>query len=137
MIRRRAFVAGAGAFLQAARTGSAAGRAYPAGVQRRIRLAIAGGGFGASFHWHEHPNCDVVAVTDLAPDRRDRLRQAYRCDNVYDSLEQLLSREKRLDAVAVFTGPLDHCAHASLCFDRGLHVFLHARQCPLSKKHCN
>src|SRR5687768_7659172 len=119
-ISRRGFLAVAGVSLQANGSIPAAGRPYPAGSARRIRLAVAGGGFGASFHWHEHPNCDVVAVTDLAADRRDRLRTAYRCDKVYESLEALVSREKRLDAVAVFTGAPDHCEHVSLCFEHGL-----------------
>src|SRR5262245_44903062 len=32
---------------------------------KKLRMGIVGGGFGASFPWHEHPNCQVTAVSDL------------------------------------------------------------------------
>jgi predicted dehydrogenase len=89
---------------------------------KRIRLAVVGGGFGASFHWHEHPGCTITAVADLRSDRRDRLRKAYRCDNVYSSLEEMLAKERNLDAVAVFTGATSHYRHVEMCMNGGLHV---------------
>ena len=101
---------------------SQAGRAFPAENPKKVRIAVVGGGFGASFHWHEHPNCAVTAVTDLYPQRRDALRNHYRCDNVYDSLEILLQKEKNVDAVAVFSGAVDHAKHVKACMERGLHV---------------
>src|SRR5262245_14988352 len=76
---------------------------------KKIRLAVVGGGFGASFHWHEHPQCTVAAVTDLYAVRRDRLRKNYRCDNVYESLEDMLQKKRRdFDAVAVFSDAPSH-----------------------------
>ncbi|MFB3827851.1 MAG: Gfo/Idh/MocA family protein [Bryobacteraceae bacterium] len=101
--------------------GTAAVAGQPASG-KRIRMAVAGGGFGAGFHWHEHPRCAVTAVTDLYPVRRKRLRDAYRCDNVYDSLEELLKKEKNVDAVAVFSDAPSHVKHARMCMERGLHV---------------
>ena len=89
---------------------------------RTIRLAVVGGGFGASFHWHEHPNCVVSAVTDLYAVRRQKLRDAYRCDSVYDSLDDMLKKRKDLDAVAIFSGAPDHVRQATMCMERGLHV---------------
>ncbi len=102
---------------------AAVGRPAPVASFRKIRLGIVGGGFGTGFQFHEHPNCIVTAVTDLRADRRRRLRDTYRCDNMFDSLDQMLAREKRLDAVAVFSGALDHARHVEQCFLRGLHVF--------------
>ena len=32
---------------------------------KKIRIGVVGGGFGASFFWHQHPNCIVEAVSDL------------------------------------------------------------------------
>ena len=122
---RREFLYAAGqggALLQGAGRIAAAGRPAPAGATRKIRLGVVGGGFGATFHWHEHPNCEVAAVTDLRSDRRQRLRDRYRCDFVYDSLQEMLRRAQKLDAVAVFSGAPDHVAHAAMCFERGLHV---------------
>ena len=81
-----------------------AGRAYPAETGKKLRMAVVGGGFGASFHWHEHPDCVVTAVTDLYPGRRKALQARYKCDNVYDSLETMLKQAKDIDAVAVFAG---------------------------------
>ena len=89
---------------------------------RKVRLAVVGGGFGATFHWHEHPQCVVSAVTDLYAVRRDRLRNAYRCDSVYDSLEDLLKKRRDLDAVAIFSDAPSHVKHATMCMERGLHV---------------
>jgi len=99
-----------------------AGRAYPQETGKTVRLGVVGGGFGASFHWHEHPNCTVTAVTDLYPQRRERLKSHYRCDAVYDSLEQMIQQAKDVDAVAVFSGATDHARHVKMCMDRGWHV---------------
>ena len=126
LFSRRAFLrlsAAGAASLAASESGLlCAGRAYPAETDKKVRLAVVGGGFGASFHWHEHPNCRVTAVTDLYAARRDALRQHYQCDVVYDSLEDLLQKERNIDAVAVFTGATDHARHVKMCMDRGLHV---------------
>ena len=99
-----------------------AGRAYPQGTGKKIRMAVVGGGFGAGFWWHEHPNCEVTGVTDLFPERRQRLQKRYGCDTVYDSLEVMLEEAKNIDAVAVFSGAPDHVKHAKWCMENGWHV---------------
>ncbi|MBP7561192.1 MAG: Gfo/Idh/MocA family oxidoreductase [Armatimonadetes bacterium] len=86
----------------------------------KIRIGVVGGGFGASFHFHEHPLAEVVAVSDLLPDRRAHLQQRYQCDTAYESLEELL-QDDRLDAVAIFSGAPDHARHCVAVMDRGLH----------------
>lgn len=97
-------------------------RAAPAPDERKIRIAVVGGGFGNSFHWHEDPGCVVTGVSDLRPERRDALRKRYRCDTVYDSLESMLKRAKDIDAVAIFTEAPNHERHVHLCMERGWHV---------------
>src|SRR5262249_40115392 len=60
---------------------------------RKIRVGIVGYGFsqfGAAFGFQDHPNVEVVAVSDLFPDRRDGLEKACRCKKTYDSLEELV-----------------------------------------------
>ena len=60
---------------------------------RKIRVGIAGFGacqFGAQFGFQNHPNVEVVAVTDLIPERRDGLAKACRCEKTYDSLEEMV-----------------------------------------------
>ena len=69
---------------------------------RKIRIGVVGGGFGAGFQWHQHPNCIVEAVSDLQPARRDRLMKVYGCEKSYESLEKLILDPDN-DAVAVFT----------------------------------
>ncbi len=121
---RRLFLETSGSALLGATAGmfTQVGRAYPAQTDKKIRMGVVGGGFGATFHWHEHPNCVVTGVTDLRPERRERLRQSYKCDQVYDSLEEMLKKARDLDAVAVFSGGPDHVKHTKMCMERGLHV---------------
>ena len=101
---------------------AAAGSAAAQSAGKKIRLAVVGGGFGTSFYFHEHPQCEVTAVTDLYAERRQRLRDTYRCDNVYESLEEMLKRRRDLDAVAIFSDVPSHVKHAKMCMEQGLHV---------------
>ena len=50
---------------------------------RKIRVGIVGYGycrFGAAFGFQDHPNVEVVAVSDLFPDRCAGLAKACRCE---------------------------------------------------------
>ena len=88
---------------------------------KKVRIGVAGGGFGTSFQWHEHPDCVVQAVSDLREDRRKRLMEVYSCSTAYNSLEELVLA-KDIDAVAVFTdGPL-HVQHTIEAMKNGKHV---------------
>ncbi|MGQ9505184.1 MAG: Gfo/Idh/MocA family protein [Thermogutta sp.] len=89
---------------------------------KKIRIGIVGGRFGACFQWHEHPQCVVAAVTDLRPERRQTLQRAYRCDQVYDSMEDMLEAADDLDAVAIFTEAPNHVKHTIAAMERGKHV---------------
>lgn len=119
---RRTFISRSGSALAAAALIAQAGRAWPEDSSRRIRLAVVGGGFGASFHWHLHPQCTVTAVTDLRPERRALLQKNYGCDKVYPSLETMLEEARDVDAVAIFSGATDHVKHARMCMEKGWHV---------------
>jgi len=123
-ISRRSFLefTGATAVLTTGGILTQAGRAWPGENTAKIRMAVVGGGFGAGFWWHEHPHCVVTGVTDLREDRRKRLRDRYRCDAVYDSLEIMVKEAKDIDAVAVFSGAPDHAKHVKMCMERGWHV---------------
>jgi len=88
---------------------------------KQMRIGIVGGGFGRSFHWHQHPNCIVEAVSDLIPERRDLLMKTYACEKPYESLEKLIL-DPKIDAVAVFTGAPDHARHVVDCMEHGKHV---------------
>jgi predicted dehydrogenase len=68
----------------------------------KVRIGIVGGGFGASFQWHLHPNCEVAAVCDIRPERLETLARTYRCPNRYKTFGEML-KHPELDAVGVFT----------------------------------
>jgi predicted dehydrogenase len=119
-VTRRAFVtgtvaAGAFAWLGAERLAAAAE------VTRKLRVGIVGGRFGATFQFHEHPECVVQAVSDLRADRRATLQKVYRCPQAYESLEKLV-KDPLVDAVFLATPMPDHVRHALLCLSAGKHV---------------
>jgi len=95
---------------------------------RKIRIGVVGGGFGIAWHWHEHPNCVVEAVSDLLPARRERLVGRYGCQKTYDSLEELV-KDPNIDAVALFTPAPDHARHTILCMEHGKHVICACPTC--------
>ena len=77
-ISRRAFCKTLpGAAVTATVMGSSSRSRASDGDANKIRVAVVGGNFGATFWWHEHPNCVVTAVTDLIPERRQRLVASY------------------------------------------------------------
>lgn len=88
---------------------------------KKVRVGIVGGRFGATFQWHEHPDCIVQAVSDLRTDRLENLVKTYGCERTYPSLEELI-KDKTIDAVGVFTGAPDHVRHAVACLKAGKHV---------------
>ena len=60
---------------------------------RKIRFGIVGYGvcsMGAAFGLQNHPNVEVVAVSDLIPARCQALSKACRCEKTYESLEVLV-----------------------------------------------
>jgi predicted dehydrogenase len=98
-----------------------AGAGAAAAAEKKVRIGIVGGRFGATFQFHEHPDCVVEAVADLRADRRSALMKAYRCAKAYDSLEALL-RDRNIDAVFLATPAPDHRRHVELTLAAGKHV---------------
>lgn len=90
-------------------------------ADRKLRVGVVGGGFGTNFQFHEHPNSVVEAVSDLREDRRAALVKTFSCNKTYPSLDELL-KDKRVEAVALFTPAPDHVAHALACLKAGKHV---------------
>lgn len=91
---------------------------------RKVRVGIVGYGFsrwGASFGFQDHPNVDVVAVSDLIPDRCAELAKATRCEKTYPSLEELI-KDENIDAVFVATDAPNHGQHAIKVLEHGKHV---------------
>lgn len=80
---------------------------------RKICVGLVGYGyskFGAAFGFHDHPNVEVVAVSDLFPDRCAELAKVTRCKKTYPSLEELVKDDK-IEAVFVATDAPSHPRH--------------------------
>jgi len=91
---------------------------------RKIRVGIVGHGvcqFGAQFGFQDHPNVEVVAVSDLIPERRKGLMEACRCGKSYDSLEELV-KDPKIEAVFVATDAPNHARHCIEVLNHGKHV---------------
>ena len=91
---------------------------------RKIRVGIVGFGFckfGAEFGFQNHPNVEVVAVSDLFPDRCAELAAACRCAKTYSSLEELV-KDRRVEVVFVATDAPNHARHCIEVLKHGKHV---------------
>ncbi len=92
--------------------------------ERKIRVGIVGYGvckFGAAFGFQDHPNIDVVAVSDLFPERCAELAKVCRCNKTYPSLEELV-RDDSVEAVFVATDAPSHKKHCIEVLKHGKHV---------------
>jgi predicted dehydrogenase len=92
--------------------------------ERRIRVGIVGYGvckFGADFGFQNHPNVEIVAVSDLFPDRCAALAKVCSCAKTYPSLEELVKDDK-IEAVFVATDAPSHAKHAIEVLRHGKHV---------------
>ena len=91
---------------------------------RKIRVGIAGYGvckFGADFGFQNHPNVEIVAVTDLLPDRCVELAKVTGCSKTYPSIEELV-KDDRIEAVFIATDAPSHFKHATEALKHGKHV---------------
>jgi predicted dehydrogenase len=91
---------------------------------RKVRVGIAGYGlcrFGAAFSFQDHPNVEVVAVSDLFPDRCAGLAEACRCEKTYPSLEEMI-KDDQIEAVFVATDAPSHARHCIEVLKHGKHV---------------
>lgn len=91
---------------------------------RKIRVGLVGHGvckFAAAFGFQDHPNVEVVAVSDLFPDRCAELAKVTRCVKSYPSLEELV-KDDRIEAVFVATDAPSHAKHCIEVLKHGKHV---------------
>ncbi len=103
---------------------TAKGKVWTPISDRKIRMGIVGYGlckFGAAFGFQDHPNVEVVAVSDLFPDRCAELARVCRCSKTYPSLEELV-KDPAIEAVFVATDAPSHCRHCLDVLEHGKHV---------------
>src|SRR5262245_51193491 len=64
----------------------------PRASRNPVRIGVVGGGFGAHFQWHLHPDCKVIAVCDVRADRLERLKQVYGSENGHRDYKEFLKQ---------------------------------------------
>jgi predicted dehydrogenase len=90
----------------------------------KIRVGLVGNGvckFASAFGFQDHPNVEVVAVSDLIPDRCAELAKVTRCKKTYPSLEELV-KDDRIEAVFVATDAPSHAKHCIEVLKHGKHA---------------
>ena len=93
-------------------------------TDRKLRMGIVGFGlcqFGAQFGLQDHPNVEVVAVSDLFPDRCAGLAKACRCEKTYPSLEEMI-KDDSIEAIFIATDAPSHADHVIKSLKVGKHV---------------
>ena len=91
---------------------------------RKLRVGLAGYGyckFSAQFEFQHHPNVEVVAVSDLFPDRCAALARLVQCKQTYPSLEEMV-KEDKIEAIFVATDAPSHAKHCIEVLNHGKHV---------------
>jgi predicted dehydrogenase len=91
---------------------------------RKIRVGLVGYGlsrFSAAFGFQDHPNVEIVAVSDIIPERCAELAKAVKCSKTYPSLEELV-KDDNIEAVYVATDAPSHARHAIEVLKHGKHV---------------
>ena len=91
---------------------------------RKVRFGIVGHGvcqFGLAFDLQHHPNVELVAVSDLFPDRCADMAQKAECKKTYPSLEEMV-KDDTIEAIFCATDAPAHAKHAILCLEHGKHV---------------
>lgn len=91
---------------------------------RKLRVGLVGYGvckFSAAFGFQNHPNVEVVAVSDLIPERCSELAKVTGCKKTYPSLEELV-KDKTIEAVMISTDAPSHVKHCLEALKYGKHV---------------
>jgi hypothetical protein len=91
---------------------------------RKVRVGLVGYGvskFSASFGFQDHPNVEIVAVSDIIPERCQALAERVKCKKTYPSLEEMV-KDDSIEAIFVATDAPSHAKHAMLVLNHGKHV---------------
>lgn len=91
---------------------------------RKIKMGIVGYGlcrFGADFGFQDHPNVEIVAVSDLIPERCAGLARDCRCAKTYPSLEEMV-KDDSIEAMFIATDAPSHARHCIEALKHGKHA---------------
>jgi len=98
---------------------------WPIDPGKKVKVGIAGNGvcrFGKAFGFQYHPNVEVVAVAELNADCLKDLQDATHAPNAYASCEEMIAKQKDLEAVFIATDAKSHIDLVLLALSRGLHA---------------
>jgi len=91
---------------------------------RKVKVGIAGYGlcrFGASFFYQNHPNVEVVAATDVDPQRCAALAKAVGAPKTYPSCEEMI-KDQSIEAIYIATDAPSHARLATMALLHDKHV---------------
>jgi len=91
---------------------------------RKIKMGLVGFGycqFGLAFSLQNHPNVELVAVSDIIPERCAAMAQAAKCAKTYPSLEEMV-KDDSIEAIFVGTDAPSHGRHCLEVLKHGKHV---------------
>ena len=91
---------------------------------RKVRMGLVGFGvcqFGLAFSLQNHPNVELVAVSDLFPERCAAMAKAAKCEKTYPSLEEMV-KDDSIEAIFVATDAPSHPRHCLEVMKHGKHV---------------
>lgn len=91
---------------------------------RKVRVGLVGYGyckFSAAFSFQDHPNVQIVAVSDLLPDRCAELSRVVKCPKTYPSLEEMV-KDDTIEAIFIATDAPSHAKHCIHVLNHGKHV---------------
>ncbi len=91
---------------------------------RKVRVGLVGYGlckFSAAFEFQNHPNVEIVAVSDLLPDRCAALAKQVKCAKTHPSLEEMV-KDDQIEAIFVATDAPSHARHCIEVLNHGKHV---------------
>ena len=94
---------------------------------KKVRVGIAGEGvcnFGSAFAYQTHPNVEVVAVTDLNPEKCKQLQERTKAKKTYPSCEELIKNAAadKIEALYIATDAPSHARLAIMALEHGLNV---------------
>ena len=100
------------------------GKVWQQKFDRKIKMGLVGFGvcqFGTAFGLQDHPNVEVVAVSDLIPERCTAMAERARCEKTYPSLEEMV-KDDSIEAIFVATDAPSHGRHCLEVMKHGKHV---------------
>lgn len=104
--------------------GEAVAKPWEQKFERKIRMGLVGFGlcqFGVQFSLQNHPNVELIGVSDLIPERCAEMAKVAGCEKTYPSLEEMV-KDDRIEAIFVATDAPSHVKHCVMALEHGKHV---------------